>query len=304
MATSVLMQVKIMKKLVILFIAALILFSGCVEKTVKKGDTISINYTGRLEDGTVFDTSIESVAKGYDIFKPEFAPLQFKVGEPGMIEGFDEGVVGMKVGETKTLTIKPEKAYGLPKPELISAYDIIQNVSARTTFPKVLNYSLEEFESTYGPDHNKSDTVVIPGTNINMTVQNISDSVSLSYDLKVGFQIFQQNAPWNMTVVKIDAKNVTIKPSVKKNDIVRFQLDQFQKTPWNSTVIGVTDDNITLRHNAIPETKVDSMYGSMIVRFNETKLTIDQNHELAGKTLIFNVTVVSIDTEKAQKATT
>ncbi len=301
-----------MKKIVILFIAALILFSGCVEKTVKKGDTISINYTGSLEDGTVFDTSIESVAKENDIFKPEFAPLQFKVGEPGVIEGVDEvvagilneGVVGMKVGEIKTLTIKPEKAYGLPKPEMISAYDIIENRSAKeNTFPKVMNISLEEFESTYGIYHNKSDTIVVPGTNINMTVQNISSSVSLSYHLKVGFQIFSQNFPWNMTVVKIDDKNVTIKPSVKKNDVIQLQLDPFQKTPWNSTVIGVTNDNITLRHNAIPETKVQSMYGNMIVRFNDTKLTIDQNHELAGKTLIFNVTLVSIDTKKAQNAT-
>ena len=93
------------------------------------------------------------------------------------------------------------------------------------------------------------------------------------------------------------------KPSVKKNDVIQFQLDQFQKTPWTSTVIGVTEDNITLRHNAIPETKVQSMYGNMIVRFNETKFTIDENHELAGRTLIFNVTVVSIETEKAQNAT-
>jgi FKBP-type peptidyl-prolyl cis-trans isomerase 2 len=294
-----------MKKIVILFIAALILFSGCIgEKTVKKGDTISINYTGRLEDGTVFDTSIESVAKVYNILKPEFAPLQFNVGEPGVIEGLNDGVIGMKVGETKTLIIKPEKAYGLPKPEMITAYDIIENVSAKeNTFPKVFNLSLKEFEGTYGTDHNKSDTVVYPGTNINLTVQNISSNVSLSYDLKVGFQIFSQSAPWNMTVVKIDDKNVTIKPGVKKNDVIQIQLDQFQKTPWNSTVIGVTYDNITLRHNAIPETKVQSMYGNMIVRFNETKLTIDQNHELAGKTLIFNVTLVSIDIKKVQNAT-
>ena len=106
-----------------------------------------------------------------------------------------------------------------------------------------------------------------------------------------------------MTVIKIDAKNITIKPIVKKNDVIQFQLDQFQKTPWTSTVIGVTDDNITLRHNEIPETKVQSMYGNMIVRFNETKFTIDENHEVAGKILIFNITVVSIETEKAQNAT-
>lgn len=302
MASSVLIQVKIMRKILILFLTALILFSGCIaEKTVKKGDTISVDYTGSLQDGTVFDTSIESVAKKNDIFKPEYVPLKFKVGEPGIIEGLNEGVVGMKVGDKKTLTIPPEKGYGQVKTELISTYDIIENVSAKeNTFPRVFNISLEEFEGTYGPGHNKSDTVVYPGTNINLTVQNISSSVSLSYDLRVGFQIFSQNALWNMTVVKIDNRNITIKPSVKKNETIQFQLDQFQKTPWTSTVIGVTGDNITLRHNPIPETTVQTMYGAITVKFNETSFTLDQNHELAGKTLIFNVTLISIDTEKPQ----
>lgn len=286
-----------MKKILILFLAALIIFSGCVgEKTVKNGDTVSVNYTGSLQDGKVFDTNIESVAKQHDIIKPEYVPSKFKVGEQEMIEGFDEGVVGMKVGEIKTLTIPPEKGYGLVDPELIITYDIIENVSAKeNTFPRVFDISLDQFEAEYGPGHNKSDSVLYPGTNINLTVKNITGSVSLSYDLKVGFQIFSQNSPWNMTVVKINETNITIRPSVKINDTVRFPLDQFQKTPWTSTVIGVTDDNITLRHNPIPETKVQSMFGTMVVRFNETSLIIDQNHDLAGKTLIFNVTLVSIE---------
>lgn len=286
-----------MKKILILFLAALLLFNGCIgEKTVKKGDTISVNYSGSLQDGKVFDTNIESVAKEYDLIKPEYVPLEFTVGEPGMIKGFDEGVVGMKVGETKTVTVLPVDGYGPVDPELISAYDIIENISAKeNSFPKVFNISLEEFEATYGPGHNKSDNVIPPGTNINLTILNISNVVSLSYNLKAEYQIFTQNSPWNMTVVKINETNITIKPSVKKNDTVRLPLDQFQKTPWTSTVIGVTDDNITLRHNSIPETKIQSMFGTMTVRFNETSFFIDQNHELAGKTLIFNITMNSIE---------
>jgi len=285
-----------MKKILILFLAALLLFNGCIgEKTVKKGDTISVNYSGSLQDGKVFDTNIESVAKEYDLIKPEYVPLEFTVGEPGMIKGFDEGVVGMKVGETKTVTVLPVDGYGPVDPELISAYDIIENISAKeNSFPRVFNISLEEFEATYGQGHNKSDNVIPPGTNINLTILNISNVVSLSYNLKAEYQIFTQNSPWNMTVVKINETNLTIKPSVKKNDTIRLPLDQFQKTPWTSTVIGLTNDNITLRHNAIPETKIQSMYGTMTVRFNETSFFIDQNHDLAGKTLIFNITLVSI----------
>ncbi|MBU4077736.1 MAG: FKBP-type peptidyl-prolyl cis-trans isomerase [Euryarchaeota archaeon] len=183
--------------------------SGTGEKTVKKGDKVSVNYTGSLQDGKVFDTNIESVAKQHDIIKPEYLPLNFTVGEPGMIKGFDEGVVGMKVGETKTINILPEDGYGPVDPKLIMAYDLIENFSAKeNSFPKVFNISLEEFEATYGPGHNKSDNVIPPGTNINLTILNISNVVSLSYNLKAEYQIFTQNSPWNMTVVKINETNL------------------------------------------------------------------------------------------------
>lgn len=66
----------------------------------KKGDTVRVNYTGKFDDGTVFDSS-----EGRQ-------PLEFTVGEGQVIEGFDEGVVGMSPGESKTVTIPMEKAYG------------------------------------------------------------------------------------------------------------------------------------------------------------------------------------------------
>ncbi|MDR1412655.1 MAG: FKBP-type peptidyl-prolyl cis-trans isomerase [Actinomycetes bacterium] len=68
----------------------------------KDGDTVKVDYTGKLEDGTVFDSS-ETEGR---------TPLEFTVGAGEMIPGFDKGVVGMKVGEKKTLTLPPEEAYG------------------------------------------------------------------------------------------------------------------------------------------------------------------------------------------------
>jgi len=69
------------------------------------GDIVSVNYTGRLVDGTVFDSNID----------PQFGhvePFVFPLGAGNVIAGWDEGIVGMKVGETKTLTISPDKGYG------------------------------------------------------------------------------------------------------------------------------------------------------------------------------------------------
>lgn len=69
-------------------------------KAIAAGDTISVHYTGRLEDGDVFDSS-----EGR-------SPLKFTVGAGQLIRGFDDAVVGMVPGEKKTVTVSPEEGYG------------------------------------------------------------------------------------------------------------------------------------------------------------------------------------------------
>ncbi len=284
-----------MSKSLILLLAAMVLFSGCVDqksviqKTVKNGDKISVDYIGSLPGGKVFDTSIEKVAEENNIFTPGrgYEPLKLTVGKGEVIPGFDDGVLGMAVGETKTLTIPPEKGYGPINPERIRAYPIIQVVPKK--FPRVFDIPVDEFEATFGKGHKIEDIVNIPRTSINLTIVNITTNVSLSYNFKVGEQV-PSGAPWNETVVKIDEKNLTVNYSVKKNEVV-----QFRNVPWNTTVIDVNNDNITLKHNAIPDTVISSMFGQTKVSFNETSIIMDQNHELAGKTLVFKVTLKSIE---------
>lgn len=82
---------------------------------VKQGDKITVEYIGSLEDGTVFDSS-----------KNHEKPFEFKVGEGSIIEGFDQAVVGMKVGEEKEVKIPPENAYGHYNSELVK--DLPRNV--------------------------------------------------------------------------------------------------------------------------------------------------------------------------------
>ena len=73
----------------------------------KRGDNVKVHYTGKLADGTVFDSS-----DGGD-------PLEFAIGSGQVIQGFDEGVVGMKVGESKVLDIPVAKAYGERQDEMV-----------------------------------------------------------------------------------------------------------------------------------------------------------------------------------------
>ena len=75
---------------------------------VKNGDTVRVNYKGRLESGDVFDSS---EGRG---------PLEFQVGSNQMIAGFDEGVRGMSVGESRTVEIESDDAYGPRVEQLIN----------------------------------------------------------------------------------------------------------------------------------------------------------------------------------------
>ncbi len=72
---------------------------------VKNGQTVSMNYIGRFEDGKVFDTNV-----GPTSTHPE--PLEFVLGAGMVISGWDKGILGMKVGEKRTLVISPELGYG------------------------------------------------------------------------------------------------------------------------------------------------------------------------------------------------
>ncbi len=90
-------------------------------QTVKKGDYILIDYTGKLEDGTVFDTTLKKKAIEAGIYseEKEYRPCFFKNGAAQVVKGIDMGVIGMKEGEEKILRIPPEDAYGEYKKYLV-----------------------------------------------------------------------------------------------------------------------------------------------------------------------------------------
>ena len=74
----------------------------------KNGDTVKIHYTGKLTNGEVFDSSKER------------APFEFTIGSGQVIVGFEQGTIGMEVGQTKTLNIPCDQAYGQKNPDLIA----------------------------------------------------------------------------------------------------------------------------------------------------------------------------------------
>ena len=112
----------------------------------KEGDKVKVNYTGSLEDGIVFGSS------------PEEDPLEFIIGQKKVLPSFENAVIGMNEGDTKTVSIPPEDAFGQPKE------DLIFNVE-RTKLPPGIDLELG------GVLRVGSDT----GKNFDVAITNIDD---------------------------------------------------------------------------------------------------------------------------------
>lgn len=89
----------------------------------KTGDTVKVHFEGSLEDGSIFGSTMDD------------EPFEFIIGGKNMLPGFENAVIGMQKGDTKTITLTPEEAYGLHKKELVS-------VMERSGFPKEIHLEI------------------------------------------------------------------------------------------------------------------------------------------------------------------
>jgi len=91
-----------------IILLVVMLITGCRgPELAEDSDTVKVHYTGILADGTTFDTSVGS------------EPLEFTLGQGQMIPGFEQAIIGMQVGETKTFTIPTDQAYGPYRDDMI-----------------------------------------------------------------------------------------------------------------------------------------------------------------------------------------
>jgi FKBP-type peptidyl-prolyl cis-trans isomerase 2 len=120
---------------------------------IQSGSKVKLNYTGKLENGEIFDTSM---GEGRN-------PLEFTVGAGQLIKGFEDGIMGLSVGDKKTIHMTPEIAYGSVKEDLlfeVPKQNCPEGVSVGNTLQTVLQTGAL---ATFTVTEVKNDTVVIDG---------------------------------------------------------------------------------------------------------------------------------------------
>ncbi len=136
--------------------------------TAKSNDTVKVHYTGSLTDGTVFDSSADR------------EPFEFTIGQGMVIPGFESAVIGMNEGDTKTVSIPSEEAYGPYHEELVA-------VVARSNVPPEIELSTGTILQVRSPEGGINRAVVkdITDENVTLDLNHPLAGQNLTFELKL-----------------------------------------------------------------------------------------------------------------------
>jgi FKBP-type peptidyl-prolyl cis-trans isomerase 2 len=272
-----------------LLLLLLLLLAGCEKIVVDHGDSVLLTYTGAFQNGTIFDTNDRSLALQFP--DKRFQPLAVTIGKGGVIPGFENALLGMQEGKTKTVNVKPQDGYG--------TYD----ASLVFTIQKTL---------VFERDITVRRTVEVSKAELLQRMQAAS--------ISAGEMFNTENFIYNVTSVK--SGNVTLYiVNLTHNPV------QLEGMPWESSIMSQTPATYVFRHNVVAEETYNTENGPYIAALNAThvtlqtifrkgqqfvvsgtpgsvtretdeSVTVDFNHPLAGHELVFTITVDKIDKRK------
>jgi FKBP-type peptidyl-prolyl cis-trans isomerase 2 len=257
-------KVDMMKKLLILIALGLFIF-GCVgpepeQPTVEYGDIISVNYILKI-DGDIVDTNMVDVARANDIYSPfrEYQPMYFQVilgDENPLLPEFVKQTVGMKVNESKVFLVAPIDGYGVYDPTRVYNVSRYYKMDSKETVPMSF-FEERGINITEGDGFETEQGTVF--------IENITgDQVTIMYLYQPGDGFY------------VNGFHHVVKESINFTYTVMFDVRE-----------GASYDTISLIDGK-PVT-------ARVTKLTNDTMTFDENHVLAGKTLEYNVTVLSIE---------
>ena len=251
-------------------------------RKVATGDTVKVDYIGKLADGRLFDTSLASIANDASVPKSlsfslransSYTPLSFTVGGGTLITGFNNAVIGMKVGETKTVDLTPSEAYGNLVMSKVTTFNLTESKAV------YVEMSFATFKSTYSVAAVAGMTVVDPVYKwpVNVLQANSDHDLVKVQNAPVQgqtYQIYKNTttgaAGWNITITSVNTVG-----SVAGQIVLHHEISEAN----NGLIQGVDQTGTTF----------------ILDNVNTTAGTAwrNANTELIGKTLTFTITLVT-----------
>jgi len=257
--------------------------------TVETGDRVTIDYLGRLEDGTVFDTSNEGYAKKYGIYdkNKQYGAMTMTVGNGQLIKGFERGLLGMKLKEQRRIRVAPEEGYGRYDPTKTRTMPRLKEINRTIDMDLKVNIPAKQFIDVFGKDPVKGDIVHGKVSPWAYTVVDVKgDTVMIKAVVAAGESYALPKTGWNATVLRVDSNKAVLRQDPR---------EKLVDTEIGKAALNVTDSKIRIflmpRVGEIVKTKDGK---GAIKAFDDKSVTIDVNHPLAGKTLLFDAYITGL----------
>jgi FKBP-type peptidyl-prolyl cis-trans isomerase 2 len=251
----------------------------------KAGDIVKVNYILKLENGSVIDTNIQSIAEESGIYNAQrkYEPIQITVNSSQVIPGFDKALIGMREGQTKTITVQPAEAYGEWNIENVA------NISRTFEYNRTISTDispvpipLDAFKEHFGVEAKKGDIVKDAQSGYDIKVLDTNEenaTVVVAYH--VGQVIQVPTTGFNATVISVGTNKVTFRQDPPETAEKQYGTVTYEVTP--TKIIETLDVQVG-----------ESVSIGTVTEVTDDNVLIDMNHPLAGKTLTFTITMVNV----------
>lgn len=255
---------------------------------VGSGTLVSLNYTlrGDTQDGAIIETTLEEVAKTSNLYKTgaQYQPFQVMIGSNGVIPGFEQGLLGMKKGEKKTIMVPPELGYGtepvtreVPKYQIAPVFTITQD---KAVFGDTITQTVEKAQLRpdmqaakvgdvfTGANDSTAKVTAVDDMSITLAINN-TDNPFYKKKIEVGTTATSADGSATFKITKIAGTGVTLEVTNKQSPFFdkKFVAEESIDTPQGKLTIKEIKDDIVV---------------------------VAQGHPLMGKTLYFDVEIVDI----------
>ncbi len=251
----------------------------------KNGDIVYVDYIGTLENGTIFDTSIQEEAVKANLFseQKQYQPLQFNIGQNQLIPGFENAVIGMKVNEEKTIKLNPKDAYGEYDETRILTLPRTQELNRTIIINKTFELSTEQFIQFFQKEPTQDEIFTVQQFPWQLKIISTSNNIiKIEHQISKGETVIIPGTAWNSTIDDIKNNEVQIKQNPVDGQEIETPIG-VDKVKVESKVIKI------ISTPRIGET-IQTVFGNAkVLSMNETTFILDLNSPLAGKTLIFKI---------------
>ncbi len=243
---------------VIILLAILLVVQTVSSNRIKDGSAVTVDYTLYLEDGTVFDTTIEEIGISSNLQNPDYTPLVFTIGDKNIISGFQEEILGLRKGDEKSFTLTPERAYGDRRD------DMVREFTRETNMTRYAYLDINKYKNALG-DPVVGGLVNIPTILWDFRITEVDDTnVVLENVLKEGDVIRLNGFGWETLVLSVDDEFIYIRHNPSVGDYISSEVN-----PRFAVITDVSED----------------------------LFTADANFELAGKTIRFDVKITDVQNQ-------